>query len=289
MRRVWTASFALTALLAAPRASEAQPDEARAGAPPPRDRVSQRRLPALVGRPAIEWTAAAIGAAVWLSTGALFKRHIAPTECRWCEANAFDSELRSLRWSDPQPADVASDVISYGIAPLVAGGLVSFAAIREQRASELSIDLVIVAEAAVAAGLTGEALRYTTGRERPSAHERAADDKPMTSHREDNLSFVSGHAAISFALAVASGTVAQLRRRRMAPIIWATGLTLAAATSYLRVAADEHYATDVLAGAALGAGLGLAFPLLHRAREGGAPLVAISPARGGAMLVLVWR
>jgi membrane-associated phospholipid phosphatase len=35
-----------------------------------------------------------------------------------------------------------------------------------------------------------------------------------------------------------------------------------AATGYLRIAADRHYATDVLAGAAVGTGVGLGWPLL---------------------------
>ena len=43
--------------------------------------------------------------------------------------------------------------------------------------------------------------------------------------------------------------------------MWATGLTFAAATAYLRVAADKHYFTDVLASAAIGVAVGWAVPL----------------------------
>ncbi len=152
------------------------------------------------------------------------------------------------------------------------------------------MDFLIVSEAPVASGLLGEALRFSTGRERPSVRALPPEEKAMTEHpEENNLSFVSGHAATSFALAVSSGMVASKRGRRLAPVIWAAGLTLAAATSYLRIASDEHYMTDVLGGAALGAAVGLAVPLLHRPRGERAPAVTVVPAPRGATVLLVWR
>lgn len=260
-------------------AAEARAEEVAPGEPP-----------ALVIRPALEWSAVAAGGALWLTTGTLIKPDIAPSECRWCDANGFDDELRSLRWSDRRAADVASDVISYGVAPVSAGALVAIAAASSGRACELSVDLTILAESLVASGLLGEAFRLSTARERPSVHALPPDEKPMTdSPEENNMSFVSGHSATSFALAVSSGMIASMRKRRLAPVIWATGLTLAAASSYLRIASDEHYATDVLAGSVLGAAVGLAIPLLHRPRGERAPSVVIGPAPGGAAVLLVWR
>jgi membrane-associated phospholipid phosphatase len=59
-------------------------------------------------------------------------------------------------------------------------------------------------------------------------------------------------------------------------------LTLAAATGYLRIAADRHYFTDVLAGAALGAGAGLTVPyLMHREVE-------VVPTRDGVAIAGSW-
>ena len=269
----------------------AQPGEgAPAGQSASAEPMREEAGPALVVHPVLEWSATAAGGALWLITGTFIRADIAPSECRWCDANAFDDELRSLRWSDRRAADVASDVISYGVAPVSAGALVAIAAASSGRAGELSADLTILAESLVASGLVGEAFRMATARERPSVHALPPDEKPMTSHpEENNMSFVSGHSATSFALAVSSGTIATVRKRRLAPVIWATGLTLAAATSYLRVASDEHYATDVLAGAALGAAVGLAVPLLHRPRGERGPAVVIGPAPGGATVLLVWR
>jgi membrane-associated phospholipid phosphatase len=264
-------------------------------APKPAAPAPDRRSPeppALVGRPLLEWSVTAAGGLLWISTGVFLKPEIAPSECRWCSSNGFDDWVQeSLRWSDAQTADVISDVISYGVAPLSAGGLVALAAAQEGRAGEILVDEVIVAEALVASGLVGEAFRFATGRERPSVRALPPEEKPNTAHpEENNLSFISGHVATSFGLAVASGTVATLRRRRLAPLIWATGLTLAAATSYLRLASDEHYATDVLAAAVAGSAVGLAVPLLHRPRGEPTGWTALAaPAPGGAMLLLVWR
>jgi len=83
--------------------------------------------------------------------------------------------------------------------------------------------------------------------------------------RDANLSFPSGHTALGFSLATAAGTVATLRGYRHAPYVWGAGMAVAAFTGYLRLAADKHYASDVLVGALVGSLVGWAVPyLLHR-------------------------
>ena len=48
--------------------------------------------------------------------------------------------------------------------------------------------------------------------------------------------------------------------------MWVAGLVFASAGAYLRVAADRHYATDVITGAVVGSAIGLAVPYFgHRA------------------------
>ena len=76
------------------------------------------------------------------------------------------------------------------------------------------------------------------------------------------MSFYSGHATLAFAMAVSGGTVASMRGYRLAPWIWGAGLSLAAATAYLRIAADRHYASDVTVGAVIGSLTGFAVPYL---------------------------
>ena len=56
-----------------------------------------------------------------------------------------------------------------------------------------------------------------------------------------------------------------MRGYRLAPLVWIAGGVIAFTVSYLRIAADRHYFTDVTVGAALGIGTGIAIPLLfHR-------------------------
>jgi len=244
----------------------------------------------LVSRPALEWSLTVVVGALWL-TETLAIAELAPSECRWCESNALDDRGRELRWSDREAARVTSDVISYGIAPLAAGGLLTLGAVSEGHAADLTTDLLIVAEAAVIAGVSGDLIRILTGRERPWVHALPAEEKPATDRPEqNNLSFISGHSATAFALAVSSGTVASRRGRRIAPAVWLTGLTLGAATAYLRIAADQHYLTDVLAGVGTGVAIGLAVPLLHRggAREARVQ-AAIAPVPGGGLLLIHFR
>jgi len=82
------------------------------------------------------------------------------------------------------------------------------------------------------------------------------------------LSFPSGHTSAAFAAAFAYWSIqarrgrAREHRQRIAALVLA-----AAATGVLRVAAREHFPTDVVAGAALGAAAGWAVPRLYPLRR----------------------
>jgi membrane-associated phospholipid phosphatase len=78
------------------------------------------------------------------------------------------------------------------------------------------------------------------------------------------VSFPSGHTSRAFALATSAGYIAHVRGYKVEPYVWASGATLAVTTAYLRIGADKHYLTDVLAGAAIGVSAGLTVPLLMR-------------------------
>jgi membrane-associated phospholipid phosphatase len=242
----------------------------------------------LAARPRLEWALAVAGGAIWL-TETLAIGKLAPTECHWCDSNALDDAAREVEWGNQQAARRISDVLSYGLAPAAAGGLLTLGAFQDGRPEELVTDLVIVAESAVIAGVSGDFLRVVTGRERPWIHDLAPADKPLTERPEqNNLSFISGHTATAFAMAVSGATVARRRGRRIAPALWATGLTLGAVSGYLRVASGQHYLTDVLAGVGWGVAIGFTVPYLHRHRAG-AVAASLAPARGGALVLLTFQ
>ena len=215
-----------------------------------------------------------LGGATWITTEAL-KVYLAPETCRWCDRdgegtdslNALDAAFRGSLGSadDRAAANTASHVTAFGLAPAAALGLDALAVAFEGGSPEdWAVDALVIAESAVIASNLNQLTKLAAGRERPFVHVLAADDKASTAQPADNnLSFFSGHTTLAFSLAVASGTVATLRGYRMAPVVWATGLATASMTGWLRIAADKHYFTDVLAGMLVGSAVGVAVPVLH--------------------------
>jgi membrane-associated phospholipid phosphatase len=108
---------------------------------------------------------------------------------------------------------------------------------------------------------TTEVLKVGIHRARPALY-RA--DAPLVAANADNReSFPSGHASVAFAAVTAYTTLA-LRQHlphagRNAILLYAA----ATAVGVLRVAGGKHFPSDVLAGAALGSGIGWATARLH--------------------------
>lgn len=199
-----------------------------------------------------------------------FKPALAPSSCRWCEANEVDSAAkRAFQWNDTAAADTASNWTAFALVPAASLAFDMLAANREGALRRVPVDALIIAEAGVVAADLTEMTKFLVARERPFVHDLAPDEKRQTSQPADNnLSFVSGHTAEVFALAAATGTVATMRGYRWAPAAWIGGGVIAAGTGYLRIAAAKHWLTDVLAGMALGAMVGVAVPLvLHKVQD----------------------
>jgi membrane-associated phospholipid phosphatase len=203
----------------------------------------------------------AIGAGIVLyaSSETFFKGAISPDHCRWCEPPSLDVDVRdALVWERRARAAQLSNVTGYALAPLSAIGLLAAASSgTPARWSRLADDFIPVLEAVVATQLVTQLVKISVARQRPYA--RFPGEATVVSP-EDNLSFFSGHSSLTFSIAVSAGMVAHRRGYRLEPAIWATGLALAASTAYLRIAADRHYLTDVLAGSAVGVALGYLLP-----------------------------
>jgi membrane-associated phospholipid phosphatase len=213
---------------------------------------------------------------------ALYANRLTPSACRFCEPDGFDLYLRTrLRWSHPDRAALASDVLANGVLPaavIAHAVVVSWLDDSPRQAGE---DLLAITEAVLLATDVNELVKGATGRLRPA--QWAADQRTGL---EANRSFYSGHASLAFSLASAAGTVSTLRGYRSAPWVWAVGMTLAAGVGYLRVAGDAHWVTDVLAGAAIGGAIGWGVPwMLNRPSGGRPPAVQLVPAPGGFALL----
>jgi membrane-associated phospholipid phosphatase len=222
---------------------------------------------ALRWNPALDATATASAATVWLASEVL-KGDLAPPRCRWCDVDSMDARIRqALVWPDTALADTVSNVTGFVLMPLASVGLNALAAAHDGALGQVGEDALLVAEAWVIAGDVTQLTKMLVGRERPLVHALSPDQKLQTAQPADNnLSFFSGHTSGAFALAVASGTIGTMRGYRFAPLVWSAGGAAAATTAYLRIAADKHWLSDVVVGAVVGAGIGFAVPyLLHSA------------------------
>jgi len=148
---------------------------------------------------------------------------------------------------------------------------------KKRQRAELRQDLALVAEAYAADDFFNQIAKRSAARQRPFVHFMSASDQLLHgSDKDANASFYSGHTSGAFAMAVSLYTSRRLRHDVDAARALKIGLPLAAATAYLRIAADRHYASDVLVAAGAGSFFGWLVPQLHRARLPIQPSAAVS-------------
>jgi len=238
-----------------------------------------------------------VGVAGATITWALVKPSVLPTSCVICEsgtkANAVDQWFEdTFARHDTRPAAFASDVFGYGAAPVAALGLTAASAISDRRADEAPLDLLLIAEATSVDIALDQLAISVLRRERPNFHSLADPDVKEGSRTLNTVSsFPSGHTSAAFAMASSAGTIASMRGYRLAPLVWIVGMAIGGATAYLRLAADQHYFTDTLAGAGLGLATGIGIPwFFHSPRRTTLSNASIStqPVEGGRVVMLRW-
>ena len=199
---------------------------------------------------------------LWI-TFELLKDNFAPDACIWCQTNAMDETITDgLSWSTPPYAARTADVTAFGVVPVLSFGALALSSGLEGRFGNFGADALLVAESLTVSSLVNQFVKFGVGRARPFT---IRGDAEMYSDRaDDNLSFYSGHTNLAFVLVVSAGTIAHLRNYDAEPYIWGIGIPIAAFVAYARIAAQKHYFSDVLIGAAIGSTIGFLIPWLHR-------------------------
>lgn len=136
-------------------------------------------------------------------------------------------------------------------------------------------DTLVIAESALSATAAASVMTIAAGRPRPFMYSETAPLSERNSTDAAN-SFLSSHAAVSFAIAT-STYVAIHRlhpRSRLPYVVLGVGLGGAAFVATSRVLAGQHFITDALGGALVGSSVGVLISSLH-----GSP-VSIVPVTG---------
>ena len=195
----------------------------------------------------------------------------APTVPKWTDQNGFDNAIRSvLRVSSEggrQAMGYTSDALVYLLiaAPFLNATLV--AGVEHERWDVGWRLMVLDAQAILLATTITISIQKAVARERPFVQEcRTNPSLKDCSSGGQNQSFPSGHTTAAFAaVALECFHHGYLDTSHTGWAAAVCPLTVVAAigTGILRIAADRHWATDIIAGAAIGGLVGYAIPALH--------------------------
>ena len=175
--------------------------------------------------------------------------------CDRSHVNAFDRPAAGLyhpQWSTPGDIATAATLLLPVTVILIDEGL----------ADGLNDDLVVAESALVSSGLQ-TMLSYAVARPRPRVY---SDDAPLAARSNANAgrSFFSGHVANTVATSVAAlRTYQRLYRPVLGWTLLGVGLAGSGFVGFARIASGAHFPSDVVVGAAVGVGMGLALPALH--------------------------
>jgi membrane-associated phospholipid phosphatase len=217
----------------------------------------------------------------------------APTQGKWA-GNGFDDWVRGgLRLSSESGRQTASTISDVGVYILSAFPLINATLVAgvEHERWDIAWRLVVLdAETLLTATLAAISLQHLTARERPFVQECVTNPNLRDCQTGSKYqSFPSGHTTLVFAAVALEcfhhGYLDTSHTGWGAAACPAT-VAVAAVTGVLRVMADRHWATDVIAGAVLGGTIGIAIPALHIAVAKGQTPTVVTPAIGPGMMGL---
>ena len=198
--------------------------------------------------------------------GRVARSRVGGPDCFPCDPdglNRLDRPALGYRSDGARIAsDATRDVVLYGAAGV---DLADLLITRGRLApSEGAADMIVLSEVFLFDDGVGNLVKAAVRRPRPDAYRPDQNPGAGDDPREAQ-SFYSGHTTTAFSLGTAA-TITFWRRHPRAKARWVVAgvyLALASATGVLRIAAGQHFPTDVIAGAAAGTVIGSAVPLLH--------------------------
>jgi membrane-associated phospholipid phosphatase len=153
-------------------------------------------------------------------------------------------------------AATASNLLLVGVA-----GSAAFLSVHGLAGAQARGNAAVLANSLAWTAATTEWLKVIVRRKRPVLY--TGDATAAAADKENQESLPSGHASVAFAAATTYWVLARRERlphrTRNTILLYAGAVGVAA----LRVAAGKHFPTDVLAGAALGSGIGWVVPTIH--------------------------
>jgi len=203
----------------------------------------------------------AAGVAGW-GLARLIKPQVCPAPCVDAQLNGLDRPFAGR--AEQRGADRASTVLVATAVGLPF--LLNLSTSRQDlRPKQYWRDAAVLGETLLITDAITDVVKSAASRPRPFMW-GLPDTDSRYGRPSSYKSFFSAHAASAFAMTMSYARMHTRSRPNSKPVlVYGFGIGLAAATGSLRVAAGEHYPTDVITGALVGSAIGLfVTPALHR-------------------------
>jgi len=186
----------------------------------------------------------------------LLKLPKGPPSCAPCDPSGLPGIDRWVVGKNSAFDRNGSTVLLLGV-----GGVATYLSAHDQSPAQVRGNIAVLANSITWTAASTEWLKVLVRRKRPVLYTSGA--VAAASAADNQRSFPSGHTAVAFAVATSYLVMAHREhlphRTRNAMLLYggATGVGV------LRMTAGSHFTTDVLAGAALGAGIGWLVATVH--------------------------